>query len=270
MTESTIGSPNGERASTSTPLNPAATPLTTSVSAVAGVDRSWRRTRAGRPFPVAPVVAACVAVHLLAAAVIYHDLARDLYALFDATPRLLVLERGLTRLTAASVFLPPVIPTTLVTVVVLWLGAVRRSVDVARWLALALVPLAADGVLRAVGVLIAPPPGNMGELLDLPARFSPGPRLVLDLAGIRPSPNLMYWAVVATVAAAVSAWCVARALLAAEDAEREAAGRRNRRGHSAIDTLQVGVAVAGCWIALAFAGQVALPWATQLFLKVFG
>ena len=34
--------------------------------------------------------------------------------------------------------------------------------------------------------------------------------------------------------------------------------------------LQVGVATAGAWIALAFAGHVALPWATQLFLRAFG
>lgn len=262
MTHSIIDAADGER------------PLPSAV-AVAGapqgdVTRRWRRARTVRRFPVAPVVAACIAVHLLAAAVVYHDLARDLYALFDATPRLLVLERGLTRLTAASVFLPPIIPVALVAIVAVWLGGARRLGTVARWLALALVPLAIDGVLRAVGVLIAPPPSNMGELLDLPARFSPGARMLLDLAGIRPSPNLMYWAVVATAAAAVSAWCVARALLAAEDAEREAAGRRNRRGHTMIDTLQIGVAVTGCWIALAFAGQVALPLATQLFLKVFG
>lgn len=262
MTHSIIDAPDGER--------PLPTAALISGAPPGDVARRWRRARVQRLFPVAPVVAACIAVHLLAAAAVYHDLARDLYALFDATPRLLVLERGLTRLTAASVFLPPVIPTALVAVVALWLGAARRCDDVARWLALALVPLAADGVLRAVGVLIAPPPSNMGELLDLPARFSPGPRLLLDLAGIRPSANVMYWAVVTTIAAVVSAWCVARALLAAEDAEREAAGRRNRRGHTAIDTLQVGVAVAGCWTALAFAGQVALPWATQLFLKVFG
>jgi hypothetical protein len=261
MTHSIIGTPASEQL-------PSAVVI--SAAPQGDVVRRWRRSRADRSFPVAPVVAACVAVHLLAAAAIYHDLARDLYALFDATPRLLVLEHGLTRLTAASVFLPPVVPTALVAGVALWLGAARRNAEVARWLALALIPLAVDGVLRAVGVLIAPPPTNMGELLDLPARFSPGPRLLLDLIGMRPSANLMYWAVVTTVAAVVSAWCVARALLAADDAERQAAGRRNRRGHSAIDRLQVGVAVAGCWMALAFAGQVALPWATQLFLKVFG
>jgi len=262
MTHSIIDAPDGAQ--------PLPSGAVISTAAHGDVARRWRRARTDRSFPAAPVVAACIAIHLLAAAAIYHDLARDLYALFDATPRLLVLERGLTRLTAASVFLPPVIPTTLVAVVALWLGAARRRAEVARWLALALVPLAVDGVLRAIGVLIAPPPVNMGELLDLPARFSPGPRLLLDLVGSRPSASLMYWAVVTTIAAIVSAWCVARALLAAEDAEREAAGRRNRRGHTTIDALQVGVAVAGCWIALAFAGQVALPWATQLFLKVFG
>jgi hypothetical protein len=183
---------------------------------------------------------------------------------------LLVLERGLTRLTAVTVFLPPVIPTTLVVAAALWLGTARRHAAVARWLALSLVPLAIDGVFRTIGVMIAPPPANMGELLDLPARFSFAPRLFLDLAAVRPSPGLGYWAVVATVPAAISAWCVARALLAAEDAEREAVGHRRRRRRETLDAVQVGVAVAGTWIALALAGQAALPWAAQLFLQLFG
>jgi hypothetical protein len=215
------------------------------------------------------VVAACIAVHLLAASLAYRDLARDLYSLFDAAPRLLVLEHGLVRLTAMTVFLPPIIPTALIVVMSLWLGKARRRAEVARWLALSLVPLALDSLLRTVGVLIAPPPASIGALLDLPTRFSLGPRLVLDLAGIQPPRAILYWIVVSTVAAAASAWCVARALLAAEESASEKFARRRRRA-AAIDALQVGVAVAGTWIALAFAGQLALPWATQFFLKTFG
>ena len=232
--------------------------------------RARQRAMLARPFPAALTVAACIAVHLLAAALIYRDLVRDLYPLFDATPRLLVLEHGLTRLTAASVFLPPVVPSVLVVLVALWLGAARRAEGVTRWLALAVVPLALDSVTRAVGVLLAASPSSIGELLDLPSRFSLGPRVVLDFAGIQTGPATGYWAVVCTAAAIVSAWCVGRAILAAEAAERAAAGRRRHRGHRTIDSLQVGVAVGGTWIALAFAGQVALPFATQLFLKLFG
>jgi hypothetical protein len=216
------------------------------------------------------VVAACIAVHLIAAAVIYRDVIHDLYVLFDATPRLLVLERGLARLTAISIFLPPLIPTALLASVTLWLGRQRVDPDVAHWLGLAAVPLAADGVLRAIGVVIAPAPSNMGELLDLPTRFSPGPRMVLDLLGARPSPVLAYWIVVCTVAAAVSAWCVARALSIAELEQRDLSGRLRSRGPSAMDALRAGTVIAGMWIALAFAGQVALPWVTQLFLQTLG
>lgn len=222
-----------------------------------------------RPFPVAPVIAASIAVHLIAAALIYRDLVRDLYSLFDATPRLLVLEHGLTRLTAASVFLPPVVPTVLVVVVALWLGKARQVEGAARWLALAVVPLAADSAIRCVGVLLAPSPTTLGDLLDLPSRFSVGPRLLLDLADVRLGPVVGYWAVVCTAAAVLSAWCVGRAVLIAESAEREARGRR-RRGRDAIQSLQVGIAVAGAWVSIGFAGQVALPFATQLFLKLFG
>lgn len=232
-----------------------------------------RRTAAlhqARGLPGALVVASCAAIHLLAAALVYRRLAGNLYTLFDATPRLLVLEHGLTRLTAVTVFLPPVVPTTLVVASALWLGRRRHDPDTTRWLALSLVPLAIDSVLRMIGILLAPPPANVGELLDLPVRFSLGPRLALDLAGANPSPALGYWAVVATIPALISAWCVARALLTAEDAEREAVGRRRRRQRAPLDALQVGLAVAGTWVLIAFAGQVALPWAAQLFLKAFG
>ena len=232
-----------------------------------------QRIRRPRPassaVPAAILVAVCAAVHLLAAAVVYHDLVGDLYSLFDANPRLLVLEHGLVRLTAASVFLPPLVPAALLAGSALWLGQARRMPGVARWLAFGAVPLAADSVLRAIGVVIAPAPTTIGELLDLPSRFSLGPRLVLDLAGVRPPASLAYWVVICTAAAGISAWCVARALLAAERAP-DASRRLHHRRTSEIEALQVGVATAGAWIALAFAGQVALPWATQLFLRVFG
>lgn len=270
MTQSIVESPNGSRPlPVVVPGNAAALPPISAPSPGRLVDRGARAPRA--PRVSAPVIlAACVAIHLLAAALVYRVLARDLYALFEATPRLLVLEQGLRRLTAATVFLPPVIPVALVVVATLWLGKRRRYPGVGRWFVLSLIPLAVDGVFRAIGVLLAPAPANMGELLDLPTRFSFGPRLLLDLAGGHPSPALAFWAVVVTVPAVISAWCVGRALVAAEDAEREVAMRRRRRKRATLDTLQVGVAVAGTWIALAFAGQVALPWAAQLFLQLFG
>jgi len=229
-----------------------------------------RRAMAGRAFPVGFVVAGSGAVHVLAAALIYRAMVRELYALFDATPRLLVLEHGLVRLTAASIFLPPVVPTVLVVLVAVWLGRAGRTAGATRWLALALVPLAIDSSIRAIGVSLAAAPANIGELLDLPSRFSIGPRMLLDLAGIQPGAATGYWAVVCTVAAAISAWCVGRAVLVAEDAARGERGRRRRRGHDAIELLQVAVAITGVWIAIAFAGQVALPFATQLFLRLFG
>lgn len=241
-----------------------------SVQPLAHIRRQSTRSVEARPFPTSLVVAACIAVHLVAAALLYRDLAHDLYSLFDATPRLLILEHGLRRLTTATVFLPPVIPTTLIVCTALWLGRRRSLPDVGRWLAFSVVPLALDGILRMIGVLLAPRPANMGELLDLPVRFSLGPRLLLDLAGLHPSPGILYWAVVTTLPAGISAWCIARALLAAEHSEREAAMRRRRRRTSSMDALHVGVAVAGTWIALAFAGQVALPWMVQLFLQAFG
>ena len=269
MTPSIVESPNGARPLCGTPLGAA-----TSEQATAALPVDPRpvraATRGGPPFPGLILVASCVAIHLLAATLVYRRLAGDLYAIFDATPRLLVLEQGLTRLTATTVFLPPVVPTALIVIAALWLGRRRRLPDVGRWLALSLVPLAIDGVLRAVGVLLAPAPVNVGELLDLPVRFSFGPRLLLDLVGAHPAPSLAYWAVVATVPAAISAWCVARAIMAAEDAEREALLRRRRRHHATLDAMQVAVSVSGTWVALALAGQVALPWAAQLFLQTFG
>ena len=269
MTQPTIQSPNGARPpfaalDADTVISPP--PAAPSHAAA----RAGARARPASSSGALLIVASCAAVHLLAAAVMYRSLVADLYAIFDATPRLLVLEHGLARLTVVTVFLPPVIPTTLVVAAALWLGTQRRHAAVARWLALSLVPLAIDGVLRTIGVMLAPAPSNAGELLDLPVRFSFAPRLLLDLADVRPSPGLAYWAVVPTAPAAISGSCVPRALLAAEEAEREAVGHRRRRRREALDAVQVGVAVTGTWIALAFAGQVALPWAAQLFLKLFG
>jgi hypothetical protein len=270
MTSSiTPSSPNGAR----TVAAPIADPAMTQPPLPLAESNPLRRARPrgeARGVPSAVVVAACIAIHLLAAALAYRRLAGDLYAIFDATPRLLVLERGLTRLTAVTVFLPPSTPTMVIIAAVAWLGARRRDAAVGRWLAMSLVPLAVDGLFRLIGILVAPAPANVGELLDLPVRFSLGPRLVLDLAGVQPSPGIAYWVVVATLPAAISAWCVARAVLAAEDAERQALRHRRRRRRATIDGLQAGVAVVGTWIAIAFAGQVALPWAAQLFLKIFG
>ena len=215
------------------------------------------------------MVASCIALHLVAAAVMYRDMARDLYTLFDATPRLLILEHGLVRLTAISVFLPPVVPSALLGGVALWLGRARRDPEVAHWLALAAVPLALDTALRAVGVVVAPTPANIGELLDLPSRFSPGPRMVLDFVGVQPSPGVAYWVVICTVAAAISGWYVARALCVAESLDANFPLRRRPPRTAAIDALRAGTVVAGTWILLAFAGQVALPWATQLVLRIF-
>jgi hypothetical protein len=216
------------------------------------------------------VVSICVAVHLLAAAVIYRDMARDLYTLFDASPRLLVLERGLVRLTAISVFLPPLIPTALLGGAALWLGRARRDAEVACWLSLAAVPLAIDGLLRAVGVIIAPTPANIGELLELPTRFSLGPRMVLDLMDVRPTPGVGYWVVVCTLAAAVSAWYVARAISVAESLGEDMPARPRPHHTATMDALRAGTVVAGSWLALAFAGQVVLPWATQFVLQMLG
>jgi hypothetical protein len=235
-----------------------------------GTAAARRRPVNPSEFPAGTVIVACVALHLLAATLVYRDLARDLYALFDAVPRLLVLERGLVRLTAVSVFLPPIIPTALLAGATLWLGRARHRAEVARWLALAAVPLAIDSLLRAVGVLIAPPPSSIGELLELPNRFSLGPRAILDLLDVHPGPGAAYWAVVCTVASAVSAWYVARAVLVADAADRHPAAHRRARGVTAIDALHAGTVVTGAWVGLAVAGQVALPWATQLFLRTFG
>lgn len=268
MTPSSIESPNGARPSFAVVNGAAVTePARTLPSSS---PRTAVRSPSSSSHAALLVVAGCAALHLLAAALMYRTLITDLYALFDATPRLLVLERGLARLTAVTVFLPPVIPTALVASAALWLGRQRRHAAVARWLALSLVPLAIDGIFRTIGVMFAPAPATVGELLDLPVRFSLAPRLFLDLAAVHPSPGLAYWAVVISVPAIISAWCVGRALLAAEEAEREAVGRRRRRKREALDAVQAGVAVAGTWLALAFAGQVALPWAAQLFLKIFG
>lgn len=229
------------------------------------------RGRIRQRWPALQTISASLVIHLVAATLIYRDLVRDLYALLDANPRLIILEQGLTRLAAAVAYLPPVAPTVLVLGTALWVGPMRRDHAVARWLSLAAAPLAADAALRALGALLAPRPANVGELLDLPMRFSPGPRLVADLAGVPLAPVVQYWAVVCSAAAIAVVYCVARALLAAEDAALEPVERRRRRRQrDPIAALQVGVVATGSFAMIAFAGQLALPWVTQVFLQLLG
>jgi hypothetical protein len=126
-------------------------------------------------------------------------------------------------------------------------------------------------VLRAIGTLLAPPPATVGELLDLPARFSPGPRLVADLLGLHVRGGTMYWLVVCSAAAGAVVCCVARALLAAEEAALEPVERRRRRRlGDPIAVVQAATIATGAFFALAFLGQLALPPVTQLFLRLLG
>lgn len=229
------------------------------------------RTRASKPWPTIHVLAGSLAVHLVAAAVVYRDLIRNLYEIFDERPRLLVLEHGLARLTALISFLPPVAPSILLIGVAAWAGAARRERAVARWLSLAVILLAADEALRALGVTIAPVVGTPGELFDLPVRFSPGPRMVVDLLGAHPGAVLMYWLVACSCAALASVYCAARALHAAEESALEPVERRRRRRNGdPIGQLQTLVAAAGAYVAIVFAGQLALPPLMQVLMRLFG
>lgn len=240
-------------------------------SVAAGTRDEGPRTRAAKPWPALHVIAGSVAVHLIAAAVVYRDLVRNLYEIFDERPRLLVLEHGLARLTALIAFLPPVAPSLLLIGVAVWVGAARRERAVARWLSLAMVILAADGALRALGVAIAPAVGTPGELFDLPVRFSPGPRLVVDLLGAHPGGAVMYWLVSCSFAALASLYCAASALHAAEESALEPVERRRRRRDGdSIGQLQALVVATGGYVAIVAAGQLALPPLMQMLMRFFG
>ena len=217
-----------------------------------------------------PVVGICLAVHLVAASAAYSVSVAALYELLQQSPRMLVLEHGLVRLLVATIFLPPLVPTLLVVAAFLRTWTLRHDRDVARWLALALVPLAADSVLRAIGVAIAPTPATIGELLELSIRMSLGPRTLVELlAGDAISASIQYWLAVLTPALAISAYCVVRALVHAEHAAFPIASRRRARSRAdTITKLQCALAVAGAAIALTAAGRIVLPFATQLLLQL--
>ncbi|NUO62938.1 MAG: hypothetical protein HOQ34_05120 [Gemmatimonadaceae bacterium] len=168
-------------------------------------------------------------------------------------------------------FLPPIVPTLLVLGAAAWVGAARREREVGRWLTLALLPLAADGALRALGVAIAPRVERPAELFDLPSRFSPGPRLIVDLLGLHPRGMVMYWLVVWSFAAMATIYCVARALRAAEDAALDPVERlrRERRGDP-FGSIQAVVVAAGAFAGIAVVGQLALPTMMQLLLRLLG
>lgn len=213
-----------------------------------------------------------VSVHLVAASALYAYLVRALYAMLAETPRLVVLERGLVRILAVSVFLPPVAPTLLLIGVTGWAGRERHEPEVARLLSTGALLLAMDSACRLVGVLLAAPASAVGELIDLPARFSPGPRMVASALGHDVSGNaLVYWSVVCSFAAIAVVMLTARAIVHGERARLDPVERRRRavRGDG-IAHIQALVLTSLAFVAIAFAGEVALPPITQLFLRVFG
>jgi hypothetical protein len=246
-------------------------PTIRSTTATAGQGASLVENGASPSWPAYQLVVGCAAAHLIAAAIVYRDLIPNLYEIFDANPRLLVLEHGLARLTALMTFLPPVVPTLLILGAAGWVGAARREREVGRWLALALLPLAADSALRALGVVIAPPAEHPAELFDLPSRFSPGPRMLADLLGFHPRGVVMYWLVVWSFAAMTSVYCVARALRAAEDAALDPLERlrRQRRGNP-FGSIQALIVSAGTLAGITAVGQFALPTMMQLLLRLLG
>ena len=224
----------------------------------------------GTGVPPATIVLAAICVHLLAAAVIYRDVVTDMYALFAATPRLTVMARGLTRLLATSAFLPPILPALLLLGAALWLRGGASRPEPARWLAFGCAVLALDQLLRAVGVVAAPAPPNLGDALDLQNRLAPGARMVAELIGARPDPVVGYWLSTLTVGAAGVVFAVARALHAGEVAALQPAARRRRRRADGVAAFQAACAANGAYLLLGAVGRVALPVATQLFLELFG
>lgn len=220
--------------------------------------------------PATTIVVAATCVHLVAAAAMYRDLVTDLYALLAATPQLSVMARGLTRLLATSAFLPPILPTLLIVGATLRLQRVTARPEVAQSLALGCVALAADGALRAAAVLVAPPPSNVGDALDLQNRLAPGGRTIAQLAGIEPGPVAGYWLAILTLGAVGATVAVARAFYHAELAAAAPAGRRRRRGADGVVAVQATCLAIGAYLLLGALGRVALPVMTQLFLKLFG
>jgi len=102
-------------------------------------------------------------------------------------------------------------------------------------------------------------------------RFSPGPRLAVDLLGAHPSAAVMYWLVACSFAALASVYCAGRALHAAEESALEPVERRRRRrSGDPIGRLQALVVATGGYVAIVWAGQLALPPLMQMLLRVFG
>lgn len=235
--------------------------------------RPPRATRRPRPAMAASsLLLVAIGIHVIAASLIYFRLVHELYALLEDTPRLLVLERGLVRLLAVSVYMPPFAPTVLLSATTFWVGAARREPNVAHTLSYGALAIASDSLLRLLGTWLAQPVATVGEVLDLPVRYSPGPRMVAALLGHEVTGStVLYWSVVCSFAAAIVVWCVARSLLGAEWWRLDPVERRRRvaRGNSIV-TAQCAFVSVAAFFAIAFVGLLALPPATQLFLQTFG
>lgn len=248
--------------------------LTSARTSPIALPRTHRRrvaiSRRGMSPTVRVVLAVCV--HVIAASALYAYLVRALYVALADTPRLVVLERGLVRILAASIFLPPVAPTLLLLAAAVWVGRERREPAVGRLLSAGALALAADSACRLLGVLLAAPASSVGELIDMPARFSPGPRMLASAVGHEVSGHaLVYWSVVCSFAAIAVVVLTARAVVESERARLDPVERRRRavRGDT-IAYAQALVVTAIAFASIAFAGEIALPPVTQLFLRLFG
>jgi hypothetical protein len=125
-------------------------------------------------------------------------------------------------------------------------------------------------LLRALGVVVAPAPANLGDALDLQNRLAPGARMVAELAGAQPGPVVGYWLATLTLGAFGVVFAVARALHVGELASVGSAARHRRRRAEGLAAFQAACVAIGAYLVLVALGRVALPVATQLFLKLFG
>ena len=179
-------------------------------------------TRALAP-RVAPawVIAATFGVHTAAASLMFLRLAPLLHARLAASANpghALALERGLQRLLAAQLVMPPVVPLLVAAGVVVAVRRARHLNAVRFWLAAGLVPLAIEQAGRLVDVWLADAPRTAGDVFTLAGRFSLGVRPLLVLASVSPGPIAGHWLDLLTLTAGASALAWAHALAIADRA----------------------------------------------------
>lgn len=215
------------------------------------------------------ILVSAAALYLAAATAALMVLRPALLQLVDvpSAPELVVMAKGLDRLLVVLLYVPPV--AAMLAAMAIWVvaGSRRTEREFLFWLFLGLVPFAVEHFGNSFVVFFRERPTSPGEVIALTQAFSPGPRLVAELAGWDLGPSTYFWTTAFSLAALAAIYCWGRAATVASARQRPDGSRRKPDGfEQAVGYLHA----AGYYVGAATIVYVLSAPAIRIFLSVAG